>query len=472
MYVNRARSSSSTDSAGFGDYIDNPVLYNGVLEQDSNPWAPTAAGTADIPRCLALRRVVQRHRAKNDPLLTPSATDASLFARNIVHRAESGLLESIDDAISSPLPRSETHIVDVKSDCDIGTSSVPIMKYRAATSPCIRQTALSAYNDAADLPYGLAITATDKHGYVPTSNSHPPLQSMPNIAMPTQLGEGTMLMSRSCVEDSMSGASLSPTLNAVQISVDRPPMRSIKMIRHSVQAPDSLESLSVHYGISVSHLKRLNRLWHASEIATRDYMYLPLRMCHPRYTVAYIEFVNSRYKDEITHGTHPTVRPIDLVEVVFQLDFLVVKCKYCGKQFCAKHGNIVTHKCPCVPDGGDSSVSTAGNVPITTYTRPDRGSAQHVYNDTKKDLSEEQIKALEQFRNSARGENNPATKRPKQPPRNSPKIELMRLKAKATGNPSIDMDDRIYLCVEHKEKSINVYINKVLIAIVWVGILP
>ncbi|KAJ1801458.1 hypothetical protein LPJ59_000254 [Coemansia sp. RSA 2399] len=318
MYASRASSSPSTDSAGFSDYTDNSVFDNGALEQNSNPWAPTAAGTADMPRCRALRRVVQRRRAKNDPLLTPSATDASLFARNIVHRAESGLLESIDDAISSPLPRSETHIVDVKSDCDIGMSSVPAMRYRTTTGPCMRQTALSDNKDTADLPYGLAITVTDKHRFVPSSNSHPPLQSMPNIAMPAQLGEGTMVMSRSCVEDSMSGASLSPTLNAAQMSLDRPPppMRSIKMIRHGVQAPDSLESLSVHYGISVSHLKRLNRLWHASEIATRDYMYLPLRMCHPRYTVAYIEFVNSRYKDEITHGTHPTVRPIDLVEVV------------------------------------------------------------------------------------------------------------------------------------------------------------
>ncbi|KAJ2064808.1 hypothetical protein GGI17_000784 [Coemansia sp. S146] len=33
----------------------------------------------------------------------------------------------------------------------------------------------------------------------------------------------------------------------------------------------------------------------------------------------------------------------------------------------------------------------------------------------------------------------------------------MRLKAKATGNASVDMNDRIYLCVKHKTKSIAVF---------------
>ncbi|KAJ2527007.1 hypothetical protein EV175_007592, partial [Coemansia sp. RSA 1933] len=59
-----------------------------------------------------------------------------------------------------------------------------------------------------------------------------------------------MVMSRSCVENSVSGTIVSPALNAVQLSADTPPIRSIKMIRHSVQVPDSLESISVHYGIS------------------------------------------------------------------------------------------------------------------------------------------------------------------------------------------------------------------------------
>ncbi|KAJ2215158.1 hypothetical protein EV179_002377 [Coemansia sp. RSA 487] len=462
MYADRA--SSTTNSASFGNYIDRQVFDDATLEQNSNPWAPVSAGAADMPRARALRRVVQRRRAKNDPLLTPSATDVSLFARNMAHRAESGLLESIDDAISSPLPRSETHMVSVKSDSDIGTPGAPSMRYRAATSPTIPANGQLT----TEFSCGLAISATDKHRSIPISSSHPLLQRMPNILIPTQLGEGAIAMSRSCVEDSISGTdTTSPTLNAAQPSVDMPRMRSIKMIRHSVQAPDSLESLSVHYGISVSHLKRLNRLWHASEIATRDYLYIPLRMCHPRYTVAYIEFVNSRYNDETINGAKSTVQPIDLVEVVLgyrtvepghdsaseghtgshashkhpQLDFLAVRCKYCQKQFCAEHGSIVTHRCPCVPEGGDTSVSTAGNIPITNYTRPDRGSIEHVYKDTKRELSVEQVQALEHFRNSDQSERT-AAKRLKQPPRKSPKIELMRLKAKATGNSSIDMNDR------------------------------
>ncbi|KAJ2779318.1 spindle assembly checkpoint kinase [Coemansia interrupta] len=42
----------------------------------------------------------------------------------------------------------------------------------------------------------------------------------------------------------------------------------------------------------------------------------------------------------------------------------------------------------------------------------------------------------------------------------SPKIELMRLKAKAKGNSSIAMEDRIYLCINWKAKSITTFINK------------
>ncbi|KAJ2557108.1 spindle assembly checkpoint kinase [Coemansia sp. RSA 1933] len=492
MYADRASSSSpsSTNSASFGDYVDTRVFDNGALDQNSNPWASAAASDTDTSRYRALRRTVLRRRTQNDPLLTPSVTDVSMFTRNIVHRAESSLLESINDAISSPLPRSETHIVGVKSDCDIGTCTAPAMRHRAATSPPMRRAVtnatLSDHKDAPGLPCGLAITVADKHRPMPVISSHLSVQSMPNITIPAQLGGDAMVMSRSCVENSVSGTIVSPALNAVQLSADMPPIRSIKMIRHSVQVPDSLESISVHYGISVSHLKRLNRLWHASEIATRDYLYIPLRMCHPRYTVAYIEFVNSRYKDEIARGIQPTtvLRPIDLVEVVLthdtaddsdsedlansfhpahkhpKLDFLAIRCKYCLKQFCADHGNIVTHKCLCIPEGGDPLVTTDGNFPITTYTRPDRGSAQHVYTDTKKKLSTEQQEALDRLRNTDRGEK-AAAKRPKQPPpRKSPKIELMRLKAKATGNPSINMDDRVYLCVQHKEASISVFINK------------
>ncbi|KAJ2607047.1 spindle assembly checkpoint kinase [Coemansia sp. RSA 1804] len=143
-----------------------------------------------------------------------------------------------------------------------------------------------------------------------------------------------------------------------------------------------------------------------------------------------------------------------------RLDFLVVSCKFCQKQFCPEHGNIVTHRCPCVPESGGPSVSTKGNVPITTYIRPDRGSATPVHNDTKKELSAEQAQALRQFKDANQGDKAAATKQPARPPRKSPKIELMRLKAKATGNASIDMNDRLYLCIEHKEKSISVFISK------------
>ncbi|KAJ2665670.1 spindle assembly checkpoint kinase [Coemansia sp. RSA 1200] len=499
MYADRASSASSTKSSGFGTNVDHirAAFDTGALEQNSNPWAPAAAGSANLVRSRALRRAVQRRRAANDPLLTPSPADVCLFARNIAHRAEDGLLKSIDDAISSPLPRQETHMVGVKPDCDIGAEadSVFAVGFRKATSPVLRQSVSDDYQCTDEWPYGLAIAVVDQHLRIPTSCSHPLPQSISKIATFPRLCEDTVPVSRSCVEPTLAGTisetETSPASDVVRSSVDVPRIRSIKMIRHSVEPSDSLESLSVHYGISVSHLKRLNRLWHGSEIATRSYLYIPLRMCHRKYTTEYVEFVNSRYKDEVVRGARPTVRPIDLVEIVLdhelmenthvvlskemelpdignhcafdgcsRLDFLVVSCKYCQKQFCPEHGNIVTHRCPCVPEGGDPSISTKGNVPITTYTRPDRGSATPIHNDTKKELSAEQVQALRQFKNSNQRDKAAATKQPARPPQKSPKIELMRLKAKATGNSSIDMNDRLYLCIEHKEKSISVFISK------------
>ncbi|KAJ1951257.1 hypothetical protein FBU59_000271 [Linderina macrospora] len=90
------------------------------------------------------------------------------------------------------------------------------------------------------------------------------------------------------------------------------------------------------------------------------------------------------------------------------LDFLPITCDYCRKMFC--------------------SVKDENYVPVTKYTKPARTAA-------------------------------PARK--KQSVRVAPKIELMKLKAKATGNQNMAMEDRLYLSVASATKTIVVFINKV-----------
>ncbi|KAJ2623688.1 hypothetical protein GGI26_002135 [Coemansia sp. RSA 1358] len=144
-----------------------------------------------------------------------------------------------------------------------------------------------------------------------------------------------------------------------------------------------------------------------------------------------------------------------------QFDFLPFTCKYCQKQFCTIHGNIVVHNCPCAPQGDNKSPAefSTNSVPITYYTRPSRDSPERIHEEAKKKLSVEQVQALEQLKQIDRVEQIPA-KRPKQSSHISPKIELMRLKAKASGNVSIDMQDRLYLCVKSPSKSIALFVNK------------
>ncbi|KAJ1963226.1 spindle assembly checkpoint kinase [Dipsacomyces acuminosporus] len=90
------------------------------------------------------------------------------------------------------------------------------------------------------------------------------------------------------------------------------------------------------------------------------------------------------------------------------------------------------------------------------YTRPPRTGPKDARPQTKKTLTPEQISALESIKSSGEPV---ATSKPKKP-RTSPTVELMRLKAKATGNASMAMSDRLYLLVKSERKSIAVFINK------------
>ncbi|KAJ1749134.1 hypothetical protein LPJ55_004159 [Coemansia sp. RSA 990] len=159
------------------------------------------------------------------------------------------------------------------------------------------------------------------------------------------------------------------------------------MIRHLIRESETLEGISVQYGISTADLKRLNRLWQPNEIATRKHLYIPLRLCLPKFTLDNIEHINKQYEDELRNRNVSDFQPIEVIEKV---------------------------------------------------------------------LSAEQRQALEALKRTA----NKSAPRSRKQAAVSPKIELMRLKAKATGNESIGMSDRLYFSVLWQDKAIAVFINR------------
>ncbi|KAJ2721188.1 AN1-type zinc finger protein 1 [Coemansia sp. Benny D115] len=151
------------------------------------------------------------------------------------------------------------------------------------------------------------------------------------------------------------------------------------------------------------------------------------------------------------------------------LDFLPMHCGFCDRDFCSKHGGVIAHNCPNAPqrtvDAAQRLPASTNDVPVSYYTHPPRTGPKDVRTESKKTLTGEQLAALESVKNDAAagGAGSLADKpavRPTKPPRVSPKIELMRLKAKATGNSSMDMKDRLYMCVRWNTKSLVVFINK------------
>ncbi|KAJ2743455.1 zinc finger, AN1-type domain [Coemansia sp. BCRC 34301] len=139
------------------------------------------------------------------------------------------------------------------------------------------------------------------------------------------------------------------------------------------------------------------------------------------------------------------------------LDFLPVVCDACRKQFCAVHGCATAHACDASLQKGVSvPAQQQAKTPVSVYTHPVRIGPKDVRPLPKRKLTADQQLALEAHRQSSVGVERVATRQAREP-RVSSKVELMRLKAKSVGNASIDMDDRIYLRVKHKTKSIAVY---------------
>ncbi|KAI8320062.1 hypothetical protein GQ54DRAFT_264209 [Martensiomyces pterosporus] len=286
---------------------DSLTRYQHVADDGSyrNPWDDGssaksdayASAVVDQPLQLSPRRAARRVRAAHDPLLSPSAADADFFEHSLAKQAQESLLESICEAISSPLPRSETHMVHVKADSDFHTPDC------AGLLPAQESNLVSRPDTNCS---SLVIGAADGCG-----KRHP---SAPSTSLPARLGEDILRMYTGTGLSASEGSnSQSPSLILQQ---QQQPPRTIKMIQHHIRASDTLEGISIQYGTSISHLKRLNRLWQPNEISTREFLYIPLRMCSEKYSLAYIDYVNTRYKEERNSGMKPAVMPITIIEVL------------------------------------------------------------------------------------------------------------------------------------------------------------
>ncbi|KAJ2721187.1 hypothetical protein GGI07_004113 [Coemansia sp. Benny D115] len=315
------------------------------LASASNPWVVPVDSWDSLrtrrSNYRALRRVARRTRATNDPLLLPSTSDIGLYAQKVVRRAESGLLESIGDAISSPLPRSATHMVGVKADSDIDASlngtpaaGTAVAAATAASTATAAGAVDSMQNALHSSVTSLAADLAEPAWCADGSHASPSVRGLaikvqsreqsivsgggtPSRALPAHMGEDlARILSRSVDEISISEAGTSPAPSSTLGSAAVP--RSIKMIRHHVSDSETLEGIAVHYGIPISQLKRLNRIWHASEIAIRSVLYVPLRLCSSKYSIPYIEYVNEQHRLRQRDGLGPQTMPIDLIEVTLE----------------------------------------------------------------------------------------------------------------------------------------------------------
>ncbi|ORX63337.1 hypothetical protein DL89DRAFT_289295 [Linderina pennispora] len=134
------------------------------------------------------------------------------------------------------------------------------------------------------------------------------------------------------------------------------------------------------------------------------------------------------------------------------LDFLPVTCDYCTKQFCSTHGNPIAHHCDQMPERtveATSSTKDKDYIPITKYTKPARIGPKDVRAPTKNELTDRQRQALAALKQTHQSR---APLRAAPLPKKQP--------AKATGNPNMAMEDRLYLSVASEAKTIVVFINK------------
>ncbi|KAJ2468983.1 hypothetical protein GGI02_003529 [Coemansia sp. RSA 2322] len=180
----------------------------------SNPWKPDCDSISNVPQRRRVPwRAVRRSRTVHDPLMSPSLTDATSMAHATARRAERGLMLGIDDAIASSLPRTETHMLAIQPDGDLEPSTLAITSagLLAESSTTLAATACGHFDQ---------VSPRGNYGYLIEANAGTlSLQSL--LPVPPPILQTT---------------------------------RTIKMIRHRIRATDSIESISVQYGIPVSDI--------------------------------------------------------------------------------------------------------------------------------------------------------------------------------------------------------------------------
>ncbi|KAJ2717291.1 hypothetical protein H4R19_000043 [Coemansia spiralis] len=142
-----------------------------------------------------------------------------------------------------------------------------------------------------------------------------------------------------------------------------------------------------------------------------------------------------------------------------QLDFLAAVCPYCDRPFCSTHVAVFAHTCPCTPRGNVVEQPRAREPLAVDRPAPDTATPHSSGPMQKKTLTHEQQQALVAARQASDARSQPAAKPASRRPTVSPKIELMRLKARATGNASIADADRLYLSIQWQGKATPVFLN-------------
>ncbi|KAJ2788724.1 hypothetical protein H4R20_007318, partial [Coemansia guatemalensis] len=264
MYL-KAETFNTTDEGGA-----RPTKTELQYCSGQNPWASLPCDNSTRPWSQALRRLASRQRVEHDPLLNPSAAHIGALARAISRRAAHGMAESLGDAVASPLPRSETHMVGVMSDGDVADQTrTPSTTLVAAGLSGERNIAAGVPSNAARLN-GLAITEcmggcqsviyrqdvfTPEHLLVPSDECTANDVCIASRSLVNVTGDSALAVDKHLSTQLRSDAW--PSLGQVQSSpssisslLSQPTIRTVKMIRHKVQNTDTLEGVSVHYGIS------------------------------------------------------------------------------------------------------------------------------------------------------------------------------------------------------------------------------
>ncbi|KAJ1951258.1 hypothetical protein FBU59_000272 [Linderina macrospora] len=187
---------------------------------EENPWDPPTLTEPTRQQhtlpCLqqSPNRAARRVRAANDPLVSPSRAHINEFETATRKRALKGMLECIDDAISTPMPHSDIRMARVRADVDVTVMGSPVLNGT-----------------------GLAISLPEDGGVLPLRIPEVPGRQSVDSMSEVSYAKGALSVSE--------GSTVGHVLMAGQNS------RTIKTVKHSVTGEDTLEGISILYGVSI-----------------------------------------------------------------------------------------------------------------------------------------------------------------------------------------------------------------------------